>query len=84
MERFLFLGKAGYSFGSRDQPVRPSSDKILLPRGAFRCDCAAAISDCFRMREKFLSLEQRLRLQKFFSILCVAYKSVNSAANVLC
>ena len=38
----------------------------------------------FRMREKFLSLERRLRLQKFFSILCVAYKSVNSSANVLC
>jgi len=38
----------------------------------------------FRMREKFLSLERRLRLQKFFSILFVAYKSVNSSANVLC
>jgi uncharacterized damage-inducible protein DinB len=33
------------------------------------------------MQEESLSLARRLCLQKFFSILCVAYKRVNSATN---
>jgi uncharacterized damage-inducible protein DinB len=34
------------------------------------------------MREESLSLERRLSLPKFFSILCVAYKTVNSSQHV--
>jgi uncharacterized damage-inducible protein DinB len=33
------------------------------------------------MREESLSVERRLHLQKFFPILCVAHKSVNSSEN---